>query len=100
MLGATLQGAAASFGRVKVIARVTVIDREDISASQLLSDLFNPFQGREVHFSFVRSVRMSRNCFEILAQLSIRNFRCDEIESIGGLHHAPFLPLDPSPVAV
>ena len=31
MVGATLQRAAASFGRVKVIARITVIDRQGIS---------------------------------------------------------------------
>src|ERR1044071_5317257 len=93
MLDATLQGAAASFGCVKVIARITVIDRQDISASQLLREIFDPFQGREVHFRFVRWVRMSRNCFEMPTQLSIRNWRCDEIESIGGLDHAPFLPI-------
>src|SRR5438105_15775609 len=93
MLGATLQGAAASSGRVKVVTRITVIDRQDISASQLVREIFDPFQGHEVHFSFVRWVRMSRNGFDMPTEIRIYDWHGDETKPIAGFDHAPLLPI-------
>src|ERR1700730_1409104 len=92
MVRVALQRAAASFGRVKVVTRITVIDRQDISANQLLREAFDPFQGREIHFRLVRLVQMSGDCVEMQAQLCICNWRRDETESIAGLDYTSFLP--------
>src|SRR5947207_7816706 len=93
MLGATLQRATPSFGRVKVITRVTVIDSEDISASQLLRDIFDPFQRSEVHFRLVRPTQISVNCGEMPAQLRLLDWGCDESEPVARFDHASFLPI-------
>ncbi len=54
MMRIGLQRAAASLGRIKFIPRMSVIDRQDISASQLWREALDPSQGGEIHFGFVR----------------------------------------------
>ena len=78
----TLQRAARAFRRIKLVARVTVIDRQDKSASEFPRHGFNPFQRREIDLGLVRRGQIRGNLCDLPAQILVADWFGHESKTV------------------
>src|SRR5688572_19405155 len=89
----TLQRAARSFRRIKLLARVAIIDDQHKSARELPRHAFHPFQGPEIDLCLVRGRQIWRNLCELPAQFLILDWFGEESKSVVRLPHESIIPL-------
>ena len=83
---------ARSFRRIKLLARISVVDRKNKSTRQLFGDVLDPVKRCEVDFGFVLIISGQRDSFEIRAQWLVIDWLSDKNKIVAGIRDKLFLP--------